>query len=193
MKLKNRYFILRHGETIYQTRNKNIIYPPQPENPPIKLTKRGENQIKQKIKLLKKLKIDLFFSSDFFRTKQTSEIVAEKLGIKINFDKRLRDINLGIYHSGPKENYYKKISRFSKNDFYYRPPKGESWKDCRKRVLNFLKEIEKKYNNKNILVVSHGDPLWLFEGLVRNWSLERLLKIKKNGKTIKTGELRIIV
>jgi broad specificity phosphatase PhoE len=29
-------------------------------------------------------------------------------------------------------------------------------------MLNFLKEIDKKYKNKKILIVSHGDSLWLF-------------------------------
>ena len=224
MKLKNKYFILRHGQTIYQTKKKDFIYPseakggvkedfffstfasatrklgeermffdypPFPESPPIKLTKEGQKQIKVAAKKLKKSGIDLIFSSDFFRTRQTAKIVAEGLNKRIHFDKRLRDVNLGIYRGGPKKDFYRDFPIHSKNRFNKKPPKGESWLDCQKRMLNFLKDIDKRFKGKTILVISHGDPLWLLEGAVKNWSLGKLLKIK-SGKIgrIKTGELR---
>lgn len=190
MKLKNKYFILRHGQTIYQTKKKNFIYPFFPERPSIRLTKKGVKQIKAASVKLKKQKIDLIFSSDFFRTKQTANIAAKELGLKIRFDKRLRDINLGVFRGGEKERFYLAFPFHSKKFFYQRPSRGENWRDCRKRMLNFLKDIDKEYKNKNILVVSHGDPLWLLEGAVKNWSMEKLLKVKKNKEFIKTGEFR---
>ena len=205
MKLKNRYFILRHGQTIYQTEKKDFIYPseakggeermffdypPFPEKPPIKLTKKGEGQIKKIADLLKKKKIHLIYSSDFFRTKQTAGIVARELGLKIIFDKRLRDINLGIYRGGMKEKFYQDFQKYSEKRFYKRPFRGESWSDTRKRMTNFLKDIDKRYKGKKILVISHGDPLWLLEGAAKNWSIEKLLKIKMSKNYIKTGELR---
>jgi len=207
MKLRNNYFLLRHGQTIYQTlEKKDFIYPseakggeermffdhpPFPESPPIKLTKEGQKQIKVAAKKLKKEKIDMIFSSDFFRTRQTAKIVAEELSKRIHFDKRLRDVNLGIYRGGPKKDFYRDFPIHSKNRFNKKPPKGESWLDCQKRMLNFLKDIDKRFKGKTILVISHGDPLWLLEGAVKNWSLGKLLKIK-SGKIgrIKTGELR---
>lgn len=191
MKLKNRYFILRHGQTIYQTKRKDFVYPPFPESPPIKLTKEGQKQIKKGAKLLKKERIDLIFSSDFFRTRQTAKIVAEGLNKGIHFDKRLRDVNLGIYRGGPKKDFDREFPIHSKNRFNKKPPKGESWLDCQKRMLNFLKDIDKRFKGKTILIISHGDPLWLLEGAVKNWSMGKLLKIK-SGKVgiIKTGEFR---
>ncbi len=191
MKLKNRYFILRHGQTIYQTKRKEFIYPPFPEKPAIRLTEKGEKQIKTAAKSLKKIGVDFIFSSDFFRTRQTAKIVAKELGVgKINLDKRLRDLNLGVYRGGKKEKFYRASQDYSKKFFYQRPSQGENWRDCQKRMLNFLREIDKKYNGKTILIISHGDPLWLLEGAVKNWSAEKLLKIKRNKNYIKTGELR---
>ena len=192
MKLKNKYFILRHGQTIYQTqKKKDFAYPPFPERPAIKLTKEGQKQIKIAAKKLKKAGINLIFSSDFFRTRQTAKIMAEGLNKRIHFDKRLRDVNLGIYHGGPKKDFYRDFPIHSKNRFNKKPPKGESWRDLQKRMLNFLKNIDKRFKGKTILIISHGDPLWLLEGAVKNWSLGKLLKIK-SGKIgiIKTGELR---
>ena len=190
MKLKNKYFILRHGQTIYQTKKKEFVYPPFPEKPGIKLTKKGEKQVKTAAEKLKKEKIDLIFASDFFRTKQTAKIVARILGIsKIFFDKRLRDINVGIYHGKTKKELYQAFPRDARIRFSKRPEKGESWLDAQKRILNFLKDIDKKYKKKTILIVSHGDPLWLLEGAVKKWTINKLSKTS-GANYIKTGELR---
>ncbi len=192
MKLKNKYFILRHGQTIYQVKKKKIIYP-KTKNPLIRLTKEGRKQVERSAKALKKKKIDLIFSSDFLRTRQTSNIVAKELGIKkVTLDKRLRDINLGVYHGKTKDDFYidfprdlkERIKRFEKA-----PKKGESWNDVKKRITESLKEIDKKHENKRILLVSHGDPLWLLEGIVKGWSMKKLLEISKENY-IKTGEFR---
>jgi isoleucyl-tRNA synthetase len=186
----NQYYILRHGETIYQTEKKKMMYP-WPESEPILLTENGKAQIKKIAKKLKGKRIDLIYSSDISRTRQTAEIVARELGVKLFLDKRLRDINLGIYHGELKEKLYRAfpniIERFSK-----KPKKGESWLDCRKRMIRFLEDIDRKYQNKKILVIGHGDPLWLLEGAMKGISNEELVKQKLQRKTIKTGELRKI-
>jgi len=190
MKLKNKYFVLRHGQTIYQTKKREIIYPPLPENSDVHLTKIGKDQVKKIAQTIKKEGIDLIFSSDFFRTKETAEIVAKALGKKIIFDKRLRDVNLGVYQGKAKSLYYKDFPRGSSKMFFQKPKGGESWLDCQKRMINFLKEIDKKYQGKKILIVSHGDPLWLLEGAVKKWSIKKLLGMKKSHQTLKNGELR---
>jgi len=186
--MRNIYFILRHGETTYQTKKKGMMYS-WPESIPIKLTKKGEKQIKAIAKKLKKTRIDLIYSSDIFRARQTAEIVANELSLKVIFDSRLRDINLGIYHGGSKKEFYREFpdpkKRFSK-----RPKGGESWSDCKKRMLNFIREIDKKYKNKKILIVGHGDPLWLLEGAMKGLSETELLKQIFEKKYIKVGELR---
>lgn len=189
MRLRNRYFILRHGETIYLTKKKDFTYP-RPDKPPVKLTKRGEKQVKIITKKLRNLKINLIFSSDFFRTRQTAKMVAKELELKVLFDKRLRDINLGVYQNRPKKEFYRDFPNPGER-FFKRPEKGENWSGCQKRMINFLKEIDKKYKNKKILIVSHGDPLWLLEGAIKDWSREKLIKIKIERKNyIKVGELR---
>jgi len=190
LRLNNHYFILRHGQTIHQEKEKDFIYN-WPDKPPTKLTRKGINQIKKAAKKLKSQKIDLIYSSDIYRTRQTAGIVAKKLGIRVNFDKRLRDINLGIYHGRLKKDFYQDFLLSAKR-FSQKPKRGESWNDVAKRLLDFLKEIDKRNKNKRILIVSHGDPLWLFQGLVKKWSKKRLIKEVSTDNYIKTGELRKI-
>lgn len=188
MELKNKYYILRHGQTIYQTKKKKTVYP-RNDNPKVHLTEKGRKQVRTSAKKLKKAGIELIYSSDFYRTYQTAKIVARELGIrKIIFDKRLRDTSLGVYQGGKKEDFYRDfpsgISRFSK-----RPKNGENWNDIQKRILAFMKELEKKYKGKTILIVSHGDPLWLLERKVKkvpSFDFVRALKLNY----IQPGELR---
>lgn len=185
--MKNKYYFLRHGKTIYQTKKKGIIYPNK-DLPEIRLTKKAEKEIMKLAKKIKNLGIDLIYSSDFFRTRQTVGIVVKELGKKVIFDKRLRDINLGIYHGRPKKEFYRDFPRIFPLRFIKRPLGGESWQDCQKRIFSFFKEIDKKYKRKTILIVSHGDPLWLLEGVVKKWSLEKFVKPSLN--YIQPGELR---
>ncbi len=104
------------------------------------------------------------------------------MGIRVRLDKRLRDVNHGIYNGRTKKEFYRDFpyveKRFSKG-----PQGGESWNDIKKRLLSFIKEIDKKYKNKRILIVGHGDPLWLLEGMTKGMTNHGLLDeifVKKN-------------
>lgn len=186
--LRNFYFLLRHGETEYQLKKVKIRYP-WIETTPILLTEQGERQIENVAQKLKKEKIDLIYSSDTSRTCHTAKIVVRELGLKIIFDPRLRDLNLGIYCGRPMKEFFRDFpdpkKRFSK-----RPKDGESWSDCKQRVIDFIEDIDKKHKNKKILIISHADPLWLLEGAIKGLSNEELLEQKFRRETIKAGELR---
>lgn len=180
--MNNHYFILRHGKTIYQTKKKNLTYPSWLNDPPIKLIEESKEKLRRLAKKIKKENIGLIYSSDILRAAQTAEIVAEELKISVNFDKRLRDVNLGIYHGKTKAEFYKDFLD-PKKRFVLKPKEGESWHDVKKRMVNFIKEIDKKHKNKNILIVSHGDPLWILEGAIKKMKKQELLNeifIKKN-------------
>jgi len=168
--MNNKYLLLRHGQTIYQTEKKDILYP-FPEEPPVDLTEKGESQIREAAGKLKEEKIDLIFTSDFFRTRKTAMMVVRECGLpenRIILDRRLRDLKTGYFQSGRKEDYQKFFSSADEK-FEKRPPAGENWNDIISRVADFLNEVEKKYKNKNILVVSHGDPLWFLAMIIRGF------------------------
>ena len=189
--MNNTYFILRHGQTIFQTKNKEFMYP-WPETAPVKLTEQGKRQIKKSAGFLKTKGIDIIYSSDTFRTRQTAGIAAKELGLKVIFDTRLRDINLGIYQGGKKEEFYRDFQRDNPKRFSKRPKGGESWNDLKRRMKDFIRSVDKKYENKNILIISHGDPLWLLENaVVKGLNNQELLgEISLNKKYIQPGEVR---
>lgn len=193
--MRNQYYIIRHG---YSWKNKKNIASCWPEKTSYRLTEKGEKQVKEIAKKIKKERIDLIFSSDLLRTKQTAEIIGKELGLKPKFDKRLREVNVGIFNGRPID----EIGRFwdeerklfplsyYKKRFQIAPPKGETYADIEKKLSNFIKEMEKKYNGRSILIISHQRPLTLLEKVMYNYSLKKFVSIILGKKEIKTGELR---
>lgn len=171
--MRNKYIIMRHGETRYQAKKLDIIYPKY-QNPILPITRNGKKIIRQVAQEFKNKNIDLIYCSDFYRTRQTAKIINKELGLKIIFDKRLRDTNFGVF-SGKTGEEYQSFFSDKKERFSKRPSKGESWNDVRKRALEVVREIEQKYNNKKILIISHADPVWLLTGHLKGLDEDELL------------------
>ena len=186
----NNYYLFRHGHSFRQLKKVSSCWPEKYNCP---LTEKGKNEVLENAKKIKKKKIDFIFSSDLLRTKQTAEIIFKETGAKIIFDKRLREFNVGIFNG--------KSSRFpweyllkKKKWLSAKIPKGESLVFLKKRMYSFLKEINEKYKDKNILIVSHELPLTILEFSLKGCPLERVLKMRyeKKIKTIETGDFRKI-
>lgn len=187
--LKNKYFLLRHGRNIHQTDKKEICYGWPDDNPPCSIDEVGRQQAEEAAGILEKLDIDLIFSSDTLRVKQTVQIVAEENSVQVFFDERLRDLNWGIFACGPKKEalaYYDDKERF--NDA---PPKGESWGDLQRRALEVIFEIEDKYSGKNIVIASHGDTLFMIEAWFNDWKSEEELALNRKN-ALMPGEVRAL-
>ncbi len=200
--MKNQYFILRHGQSI---KNRKRISAGWPEIFYSPLTKKGEKRIKEVAKKLKKNlpagrqgKINLIFSSDLLRAKQTALIVAKELKLKPKFDKRLREVKYGIFNGKTIEEtgrFWDKERKLGPLKYYSKRfkiplPGGEDYSDIEKRMFGFLKEIGKKYQGKNILIVGHQRPLTLLEKTVYGYSLKKFVEIIRKKKEIRTGEVR---
>jgi broad specificity phosphatase PhoE len=58
---------------------------------------------------------------------------------------------------------------------------------------SFLNDVEQKYKNKNILIVSHGEPLWLLAAYLKaSRTADEFLatrKVKENNLYPDTGDL----
>jgi broad specificity phosphatase PhoE len=179
-------YIMRHGRTLYQGRLKNYTYPPAEKINAVSITKTGEKIVRQTARQLPRF--DIIFCSDIKRTYQTAKIVQEitKSGPIIK-DKLLRDTHLGIYHDRPKKEYYDQFPR-PEIVLKSRPPGGDSWGDVWARLEKFVKKID---SDKNILIVSHGDPLWLMQGILKKWTIQKTYQ-KKENFLMETGQARCL-
>ena len=100
------------------------------------LTQRGEQEVVHTAAELKREKIDMIIASPFLRTRETSALVQKELGLPdsaLMLDERLHEYNEGDIMA------------------------------VRRRVGEFLFEAERRYSNKNILIVSHGNPIWVLQ------------------------------
>ena len=155
----NKYFIMRHGET--EANKKGIIC----SLPSGKwhLDEDGKRQVNETAEKYKDQKIDLIFTSDFTRTQETAEIMADKLGLKseqVIIDQRLREIGAYSFDGKGWDEYHAYHTKTVEN-FNRRVNDDESYEDVKIRITSFLYEIEEKYKDKNILFVTHGGPAWL--------------------------------
>lgn len=186
MKLNNKYYILRHGEALSNVREIASCWPEKFKNP---LTESGREKIKESAEKLKDKNISLIFASPLWRTKQTAEIIGRELKIKPKFDKRLREVGFGIFNNSSSEKMWRSFKgeeeRIEKG-----PPRGESYTQILERVYGFLKDTDKKYKEKNILIVSHEGPLFLLEGKAKGFSLAETIEKFPLEERIHKGEIR---
>jgi len=156
---RNSYYVLRHGYTTRDERNEMIISS-DIRSDRYSLTEEGQKQIEKAAQSIKNnYDIDMIYTSPFRRTMESAGIVAKLLHLKIHKDERLKEIDHGgcdglSHHACPSPDKKREID-------YKSHEMGESWNDVRRRVFDFVNEMETKYFGKKILIVSHGDPLWL--------------------------------
>lgn len=189
---KNKYWIMRHGES--QTQLLKIIDSGQKK---YGLTVIGRDEAARSAEKLrkelgrKKQKIDMIISSDVLRTRETAKIAASILGVKrVVFDKRAEEIHLGEL-TGCHSQKYRDLFPTYESKFEKRPEGGESLRDLRARVWQLLEETEKKYRGRNILLVSHEYPIWMFYHAASGWSEKRAIeeKKKRGDDFVKVAEL----
>lgn len=193
----NKYFILRHGESFSNVKS---FYSSWPESKDGSLTPNGRRQILKIIPKINKNKINLIFSSDLLRTKQTAEIIGKKINVKIKYDKRLREVDVGELNGKnflEARKYFDPESRLTEEEiifkkFYDGFPGGEKYSQTMIRVRDFIKEVEKKYKNKNILIISHDVPISLLLYSMNGYIFFEGVEQKKE-ISFKTGEMRTFI
>ncbi|HEV7702123.1 MAG TPA: class I tRNA ligase family protein [Candidatus Paceibacterota bacterium] len=172
----NKYFVMRHGQSesnvkegahgVVSSRAENVDH----------LTAAGVEQVKETAKKLKEKNInfDLVFVSPFMRTWETLDILKENLGFKdeqIILDKRLGELDAGDFEGKPWDEY-RRMFKNERERFLNPIHGGESILDVKRRMGDVFYELEEKYKDKTILVISHGAPLWMLYALLKGYNVD---------------------
>jgi len=183
----NHYIFLRHGEALSNIENFLCSFPEKKKAP---LTLKGRKEIEKVAKFLKKEKIDISFSSDLLRTQETSKIIAQELQIEVVYDQRLREVNFGNLNGQDTSFYHHFVPTFEEK-FIREIPGGENLNQVRQRLYDFILSIEKQYQNKKILIVSHEYPIWLLWSIFQGFDQKETIsaKVKRKMDFIRTGDL----
>jgi isoleucyl-tRNA synthetase len=168
-KENNKYFVMRHGGADSNFRE----YIDSGSNKDNHLTEEGKANVLEKAKELED--IDLIISSDILRAKETAEIVSKELDVKVIYDKRIREKDFGGY-DGKTIGEYSKLFKNLEDKFETECPGGENRNDVRKRIGEFIYDINSNYKDKNILIISHGTPIHLLYSSVEGLDKGEILK-----------------
>lgn len=164
--IKEKWFLVRHGETDW---NKEKKYMGRTDVP---LNETGINQAKETAKKLKGEKIDLIITSNLKRAEQTARIIAEELGIKtVVIDESLKERDGGDEWEG------KTLDRSLYTHPSYVPEGGEGWKEVEERVWSAFKNHRINHKGKNVLVVSHGGVMRILRLMIKKLNQEEGLQL----------------
>lgn len=157
----NKYVVMRHGESQHNL-NDTVSCKPDPKNT---LTETGKSQVLASAHDLKKEKIDIIYSSDLERAKETAQLVAKEIGVaseNIFSSTDITELNAGVFN-GKTWTEYRAFFASQESRFESAPEGGETLLDLHRRSMKFLYDLEKKHYGKKILIITHGDVAFFME------------------------------
>lgn len=129
------------------------------------LGKEQANNIGIKLKEeLSKDSVYVMYSSDLKRAKQTAEIIGEHLNLKPIINEALRERNLGSAVGKSVQWLRENQTAWEKTIDDRCVPDAESRRETWKRLEPFYNDIVSS-EDKNIIIVSHGDTLSIFNAM----------------------------
>ncbi len=171
--------LIRHGETAW---NKEGLWQGQTD---IDIDSVGQAQAASAAEAIQGIQIDQAFTSELARTKETYEIIAQKLNLTcpVISNAALNERNYGVYTGKNKWEIEKEVGEeeFQKirRSYSYPIPNGETLEDVYNRAVPFYKnEIEKNLlAGKNVLVVSSNNAIRALIKYLENKSAEEIVNL----------------
>lgn len=121
------------------------------------------------------------YASDLARAFATGQAVADRLGIDIIPDVRLREICAGKWEgmeiSRIAEEYADDYRVWMSDIGHSRPTDGERVSDLAKRVLGVIKEIAEQNEGQTVVLATHATPIRATECTVKHGNLEPMKDI----------------
>ena len=157
-------YLMRHSETFKEHRGiedtrENILF----SNIKTPLSVNGEH-LDEKISTNSEFNnLDVVWSSNYVRTMSTAKYFAYRNNLKVNVSDKLGERIHGIKKWDELPSNFE-IHQFE--DENYKIDNGESQKEVRERLTDFLMTILKMYKDKRILIVGHSTATAY---LLKNW------------------------
>jgi len=151
-----RLFLVRHGETAWNVQHR---YQGQSDLP---LSDVGVEQAEALACRLADEKFDAIYASDLKRAWDTASAIAEKSGLAVISEPRLREMNFGIFEGltfDEAQTRYPEVMAAWLKNYNRPPPDGEALNIFSARVLSLLDDLQKKHADQTICLVAHGGPL----------------------------------
>jgi 2,3-bisphosphoglycerate-dependent phosphoglycerate mutase len=148
--------LVRHGETTWNREGRIQGHRDSP------LTERGLAQAEAAAARLARERIDVLYSSDLGRARQTAQQVAAATALGIRLDSGLRERAFGILEGKTWDEIatdHPDEARLLAEDPSHAMPGGESLAQFRDRVTGALRRIAREAGAETIALVTHGGVL----------------------------------
>lgn len=186
--MANTFYIVRHGET-----NWNILGKTQGHGNS-SLTQKGKEQALTLANSMKKYPIDYIYTSDLGRAIETADIIANELNLETKQTSSLREMGFGVWEGllidEIKETYSDMYSTWRNSPHLVDIPGGETLSIIRDRVNEFITELNEKYDNKHIVLVSHSVTVRVILLSCLASGLENIYRIKQDNTALNIVEFR---
>ncbi|MEW5852258.1 MAG: histidine phosphatase family protein [Myxococcota bacterium] len=152
--MKRTIYLLRHGETDWNAAGRLQGHTDTP------LNEKGREQARRAAELLREHPIGHTISSDLSRARETADIVAHTLGIRVDVDPALRERCFGIFEGltwqEVSERYPQHHAAYM-DDRTTRVPGAETLEEVGQRTLHAVRNrLVHATVERTILVVTHG-------------------------------------
>ena len=186
-RFRNSYLLMRHGESDANVSGV-IVSDPKIGCEQFGLTDRGSKQVIASVRGFTGEAITHIVCSDFLRTLQTAQLVANTLNLpQPEQEVGLRERFFGNWEGMSAEHYDNiwqrdEVDKHS-DDGVERP------KDVAQRGLNVIDRLERQYQGEVILLVSHGDMLQILSTSIAGISPHKHRSLPHH----QTGEIKYLV
>ncbi len=124
------------------------------------LNQNGLEQAKEVARVFTGKEISAIYSSNLQRALQTAAAISDWIGIPVQVDERLREINQGELEGQLypviKVKYPELVLTRSRDPLHARPPGGETVWEVAQRVYKAVDEIAARHTGKEVAIVAHG-------------------------------------
>ncbi len=197
MDLKNTYYLIRHGECLSNLTRTNDSHGDVSNV----LTELGKEQMKNCAKSLGDTEIifEKIISSPFVRAVESAEILLRNIQIH-DTDILPTDLLKEMDHGS--ETQGKPIVAFDNeilpDDLHKPHGDGESYWDVRGRMFELISQLESEWEDKHLILVTHGTPIWMFYSVVHDLDEKQTLAFRDerkatNGFFIKNADPLVIL
>jgi len=177
---RNKYFVMRHGQA---ENNVKMIVNSRPDIP-FHLTEMGKEQAKATGEFLKGKGIDLIIASPFIRTQETAAIVAKEIGIDpsaIITNDEIGEIRALSCDGKPISEYYSLIKP-TVDGFDCVPDGCETYAHLKQRMGDFIYGVDKRFEGKTILIVTHDSPGWMLAAAAQGLDPKQSIALRIPGE-----------
>jgi broad specificity phosphatase PhoE len=115
-------------------------------------------------------KVDVVYSSDLARARETAEIIAEHLGLEVEVDSRLRERGFGSWegltHPEVEERDGEALARWRAGDGYGAHD-AEPHEAFAERIRGVLDDVLERHPGERVLVITHGGSMRVIHALAQ--------------------------